>query len=62
MLHIWRTNNISDKDNTNGQSIMYGQLSSPGGVRCQKTEGEDDDSLRGGGCGLGGWAGVKDSG
>ncbi len=23
---------------------------------------EDDDSLRGGGCGLGGWAGVKDSG
>ena len=36
MLHIWRTNNISDKDNTNGQSIMYGQLSSPGGVRRQK--------------------------
>ena len=23
---------------------------------------EDDDSLRGGGCGLGGWSGVKDSG
>ena len=63
MLHIWKTNNatylIRHQDNTNGQSIMWPALIPR---RNQMSEGEDDDSLRGGGCGLGGWAGVKDSG
>ena len=65
MLHICRTNNATYLIRTtqmvtidNGQSRMFGYHP----PEESDVRGEDDDSLRGGGCGLGGWAGVKDSG